>query len=86
MIIMGPVRNDFVSYRAMCGLSHALHLGNSLCMPPIPKDYKLLGTTVSGPFMSAIQIGLIGGFIAAFPFIFWELWKFVKPALSPREL
>jgi len=86
MIVMGPVRNDFISYRAMCGLSHWLHLGNSLCMPPIPANYKLLGNTVSGPFMSAIQIGMIGGFIAAFPFIFWEFWKFVKPALSPREL
>jgi sec-independent protein translocase protein TatC len=86
IIIMGPVRNDFISYRAMCGLSHRLHLGNALCMPPIPPNYKLLGNTVSGPFMSAIQIGLIGGFIAAFPFIFWEFWKFVKPALSPKEL
>jgi sec-independent protein translocase protein TatC len=86
MVIMGPVRNDFISYKAMCGLSHMLHMGDALCMPPIPKDYKLLGNTVSGPFMSAIQIGLIGGFIAAFPFIFWEFWKFVKPALSPKEL
>jgi len=86
MIVMGPVRNDFISYRAMCGLSHVLHLGNTLCMPPIPKDYRLLGNTVSGPFMSAIQIGVIGGFIIAFPFIFWEFWKFVKPALSPKEL
>jgi sec-independent protein translocase protein TatC len=85
-IIMGPVRNDFISYRALCNTSHFLHLGDALCMPPIPPNYKLLGNTVSGPFMSAIQIGLIGGFIAAFPFIFWEFWKFVKPALSPKEL
>jgi sec-independent protein translocase protein TatC len=85
-IVMGPIRNDFVSYRALCGLSNFLHLGNALCMPPIPANYKLLGNTVSGPFMSAMQIGLIGGFIAAFPFIFWEFWKFIKPALSPKEL
>jgi sec-independent protein translocase protein TatC len=85
-IVMGPIRNNFWSYRALCNLSHRLHIGDALCMPPIPEGYKLLGTTVSGPFMSAIQIGIIGGFIAAFPYIFWEFWKFVKPALSPKEL
>ena len=85
-IIMGPVRNDFVSYRYLCGLSHSLHLGDALCMPPIPANYKLLGNTVSGPFMSAIQIGIVGGFILAFPYIFFEFWLFVKPALSPKEL
>jgi len=85
-VVMGPVRNNFVSYRMLCNLSHSLHIGDALCMPPIPPGYKLLGTTVSGPFMSAIQIGIVGGLIAAFPFIFWEFWKFVKPALSPKEL
>lgn len=85
-IIMGPVRNDFVSYKLLCQLSHSLHLGDALCMPPIPPNYKLLGNTVSGPFMSAIQIGIIGGFIAAFPYIFFEFWLFVKPALSAKEL
>lgn len=86
MIIMGPVRNDFISYRLFCQLSHALRLGDTLCMPPVPKDLKFLGDTVSGPFMSAIQIGLIGGFVFAFPYVFWEFWRFVKPALSPKEL
>lgn len=85
-IVMGPIRNNFWSYTALCNLSHRLHIGDALCMPPIPAGYKLLGTTVSGPFMSAIQIGVIGGFILAFPYIFWEFWKFVKPALSPKEL
>jgi sec-independent protein translocase protein TatC len=85
-IIMGPVRNDFISYRALCRFSHFLHLGDALCMPPIPENYKLLGNTVSGPFMAALQIGMIGGFMAAFPYIFWEFWRFIKPALSAKEL
>ena len=31
-------------------------------------------------------IGFIGGFILAFPYIFWEFWRFVRPALSDKEL
>jgi sec-independent protein translocase protein TatC len=85
-IVMGPVRNNFVSYRALCNFSHKLHIGDALCMPPIPPGYKLLGNTVSGPFMSAISIAMIGGLIIAFPYLFWELWKFIKPALSPKEI
>lgn len=86
VVVMGPVRNDFISYKALCQFSHFLNIGDALCLPPIPKDYKLLGNTVSGPLMSAIQIGIIGGFIAAFPYIFWEFWRFIKPALSEKEL
>jgi sec-independent protein translocase protein TatC len=83
-IITGPIHSDFISYRMLCNLSHSLHLGDALCMPPI--KVKLLGNTVSGPFMSAVQIGFVGGFIAAFPYIFIEFWRFIKPALSPKEM
>lgn len=83
-IVYAPARSNFITYRVLCEFSHWAGLGESLCMPPI--NIKLLGNTVSGPFMSAISIAMIGGLIIAFPYLFWELWKFVKPALSPREI
>lgn len=83
-IIYAPAKSNFITYRWLCSMSHKLHMGDSLCMPPV--DIKLLGSTVSGPFMSAIEIGMVGGLVVAFPFLVWELWKFIKPALSPREL
>lgn len=83
-IILAPARSNFITYKLLCDLGHNLKLGESLCMPPI--DIKLQGNTVSGPFMSAISIAMIGGLIVAFPYLFWELWKFIKPALSPKEL
>lgn len=83
-IIYAPARSSFVTYGALCNLSHNLHLGEALCMPPV--SIPLQGNTISGPFMSAISIAMIGGLIASFPYLFWELWKFIKPALSPKEL
>ena len=83
-IIMGPTRNDFISYRALCALSHKLRMGDSLCMPPM--ELNLQVTSVSGTFMSSITIAAVGGIIVALPFIFWEVWRFVKPALKPEEL
>jgi sec-independent protein translocase protein TatC len=83
-VVTGPLHNSFISYVAMCRLGHWLHLGDTLCMPPI--SIKLQTTEFSSQFMSSITIAFVGGFIAAFPYVFWELWRFVKPALKPSEL
>ncbi len=83
-IIMGPIRSDFVTYTSLCKFSHWAHLGDALCMPMM--DVKMQTTTFSSQFMSAISIGFIGGIILAFPYIFWEIWRFIKPALSPKEI
>jgi sec-independent protein translocase protein TatC len=83
-VISGPLQNDFVSYLAFCNLSHYLHLGDALCMPPM--NVKMQTTEFSSQFMSSITIAFVGGFIAAFPYVFWELWRFIKPALTAAEL
>ena len=83
-IIYAPAKSDFVTYGWFCQLSHWLGLGDSLCMPPV--DIPLQGNTISGPFMSALSISMIGALVVAFPYLFWELWRFIKPALSPKEV
>ncbi|MCW3114564.1 MAG: tatC [Segetibacter sp.] len=83
-VIAGPLQNDFISYRLLCQFSHFIRLGDALCMPAI--NVKLQAIEFSSQFMSSITIAFVGGFIAAFPYIFWEFWKFVKPALKPSEL
>ncbi|MEO6454091.1 MAG: twin-arginine translocase subunit TatC [Ginsengibacter sp.] len=83
-IIYAPARESFITYKALCNLGHTLHLGESLCMPPV--KIPLLINTISGSFTSAINICFMGGLIVASPYLFWELWRFIKPALSPKEL
>ena len=83
-VILAPTKSNFVSYQALCSFGKWLHLGDSFCMPPVVIDFQY--KTVTGPFSSALSIAMIGGLIVAFPFIFWELWRFIKPALSPKEI
>lgn len=83
-VITGPLNPDFITYRAFCNLSHYLHLGDSLCMPPVKT--QLQSTTFGGQFLSAISMAMVGGIIVAFPFVFWQIWKFVKPALKEKEV
>jgi sec-independent protein translocase protein TatC len=82
-IILAPANENFITYGALCNFGRWLHIGDSLCMPPIKINFQV--TAVNGTFSSAITIAMIGGIIVAFPFIFWELWRFIKPALSVKE-
>jgi len=84
-VIRGPIRNDFVSYVGLCNLGRKLHMGDALCLQSV-SGLKLQTTQFSSQFISSINIAITGGFIVAFPYVFWELWRFIKPALSPKEL
>ena len=82
-IILAPSSQKFVTYGTLCRFGHWLGVGDSLCMPPV--QIRFLVTEVNGTFTSAVTIAMVGGVIIAFPYIFWELWRFVKPALSNKE-
>jgi sec-independent protein translocase protein TatC len=82
-IILAPSSENFITYGSLCRFSHWLGIGDSLCMPPV--KIKFLVTQVNGTFTSALSIAMIGAVIIAFPYIFWELWRFIKPALSAKE-
>ncbi|TKK70950.1 twin-arginine translocase subunit TatC [Ilyomonas limi] len=82
-IIAGPINPDFVSYTALCKFSHWLHT-DALCLNGI--NIKMQTTTYGGQFLGSISMALVGGVIGAFPYIFWEFWRFVRPALKPKEL
>lgn len=84
-IIAGPLQANFYTYTALCKFSQWIGAGDTLCLPP-PKVAELQATTFGAQFMSSITMAFVGGFIFAFPYIFWEFWRFVKPALSPKEL
>jgi sec-independent protein translocase protein TatC len=82
-IILAPSDEKFITYGALCRFGHWLGVGDGLCMPPV--KIKFLVNEVNGTFTSAINIAMVGAVIIAFPYIFWELWRFVKPALSAKE-
>lgn len=83
-IIMAPTRHTFITYRVFCRLGHLLHLGDRLCLPDVPLEFQ--STKLSGQFMQAISSSFIIGLIIAAPYILWEFWRFIKPALKTNEL
>ncbi len=83
-ILMGPTHADFFTYAALCKLGQSLGLGNNLCLGEI--HVKMQSNEVAGQFAVYLNVILIGGLIIAFPYVFWQFWRFVKPALKENEL
>ena len=83
-IIAGPINPNFISYKVICNISNSIGLGNTLCMQPI--NISMQTTTFGGQFFGSFSISFIGGLVLASPYIFWEFWRFIKPALKPKEL
>ena len=83
-IIMGPIRPDFISYTGLCRFSHWIGAGDALCVPIT--NTRLQSTTFGSQFISSISIAFVSGFIVSFPYVFWEFWRFIKPALTPKEV
>ncbi|RYD58454.1 MAG: twin-arginine translocase subunit TatC [Sphingobacteriales bacterium] len=81
-IILGPAHVDFVSYQAMCSLARLVHV-DGLCMKQINMQFQ--NTELSGQFMMSFSSSFIIGFIIASPYVFWEIWRFIKPALTSKE-
>lgn len=82
-IIMGPAKDSFISYKVLCDFGQMLKT-DALCMDKIGLEFQ--NTELSGQFMMSFSLSFLLGFIIAFPYVFWEFWRFLKPALSQREL
>ncbi len=83
-IVFGPLNENFLTYTLMCKLSHWAELGDKMCYAPA--SINLVTFEMGEAFLLHIKVCLFGGLIIAFPYILWELWKFIKPGLYRKEV
>jgi len=67
---------NFITFKLFCK-----YLG--VCVEEIP--VKMQSMTVSGQFTYALMMSFLGGLVVSFPYIFYQLWSFVKPGLKFKE-
>ena len=82
-IILGPAHSDFISYRVLCRLGEMIHV-SAICLGETQLQFQ--STELGAQFMLSFSSSFMIGFIVAFPYIFWEFWRFIKPALKEQEL
>ena len=83
-ILLASKEPDFITYRLLCRVSEWFNLGDVLCITEQP--FIIMNVDMSGQFTMHIWVSFISGVIAAFPYIIWELWLFIKPALNVNEI
>ncbi|MGX7686236.1 twin-arginine translocase subunit TatC [Flectobacillus roseus] len=81
-IIMGPAKSDFWTNRMLCKVADATGM-EGLCFEQA--NFILQSREVSGQFMMALTQSIIVGLMFAFPYFFWEIWKFIRPGLKDTE-
>lgn len=82
-IILAPKNGDFITYRAFCALGRAIGMGDGLCTGDMV--FTLQNISMSGQFFTHLMVSFVVGFIIAFPYVLWEVWRFVAPGLHASE-
>ena len=81
-IILGPSTSDFVTNRWLCKVGEFLSI-DALCIENM--KLQIINIKMSGQFLTHMYISIVAGFILSFPYMLWEIWRFVKPAMHSNE-
>ena len=82
-IIFGPTRANFATYRFFCEVAQQLGITGDICIKDLP--FVIQNTSMEGQINIFIWTCITAGFILAVPYILYEVWKFVSPALYKKE-
>jgi sec-independent protein translocase protein TatC len=82
-LIFGPKTPDFITYKLLCLASEKMGMGSTLCFtPPI---FNLITRQLGEVLMQHLYVSFWLGVIGAFPYLLWEIWRFISPGLYDHE-
>lgn len=81
-VILGPSRTDFWTYQKLCELADLIGTP-ALCIDTL--TFELVSRKLSSQFMTHVSVSFVVGLVLGFPYLFWEIWRFIKPGLRPQE-
>lgn len=81
-VVLAPILENFPTNRLFNFMAEMM---GSEALKISPDNVELYNTKMAGQFLLHIKSSLVGAFVIAFPYLIWELWLFVKPALPPHQ-
>jgi len=82
VVILAPKDSEFITNKLLCKLAEILSL-QGLCMDDL--NLKIINISMSGQFLIHMYISIAVGVLLSFPYIIFEIWGFIAPALHSRE-
>ncbi|NIJ56032.1 twin-arginine translocase subunit TatC [Dyadobacter arcticus] len=81
-VIIAPSQPDFWTYKMLCRLADMVNY-KELCIKAL--NFKLQAIGMGDQFTMSMTSSIIAGLVFAFPYAFWEIWRFIRPGLKPAE-
>ena len=82
VLILGPSKVDFLTYRVLCDIGNYFAIP-ALCINELP--FTIQSRQMTGQFSMHMTSSMVVGLIAAFPYLFYEVWRFISPGLYAKE-
>ncbi|WP_443634887.1 twin-arginine translocase subunit TatC [Candidatus Marifrigoribacter sp. Uisw_064] len=83
VVLFGPKKADFPTYKLLCKVANSIGFKESFCFTELP--FRIQSRTMAGQFSAHLWTSITAGFIVAFPYILFELWRFISPGLKTIE-
>jgi sec-independent protein translocase protein TatC len=83
-IVFAPAHVEFPTFRWLCKLGELTGAQEALCAKPF--EFKIQSRYMTGQFTMQFLAAFVIGFIVSFPYVFWEIWRFIKPGLKDNEM
>lgn len=83
VLLFGPSRADFWTYNMLCKITQFMGVDGGFCFDEMP--FSIQSRTMGGQFSAHIWTSITAGFIVAFPYVIYEFWKFISPAMYENE-
>ncbi|SHI58810.1 twin-arginine translocase subunit TatC [Algibacter luteus] len=82
-IIFAPLEMSFPTYDMLCRTANFIGVDTTFCAEKMPMI--LQNRTMAGQFSADIWTAILGGFVISFPYVIYQLWKFISPGLHSKE-
>jgi len=82
-VIFGPIKKDFVTYQFFCKIGRLVGIESEFCDPNF--NFILQSREMSDLFSVHIWTSITVGFVVAFPWVLWQVWRFISPGLKTQE-
>ncbi|KQC28536.1 twin-arginine translocase subunit TatC [Flagellimonas eckloniae] len=82
-VLFGPKKMDFPTYRFFCKIATFFGITSEFCADTLP--FTIQNRTMAGQFSAHIWTSIWAGFIVGFPYVLWEVWRFISPGLHENE-
>ncbi len=82
-ILFGPKNLDFPTYKFFCNVATFFGITSEFCGDELP--FTIQSRLMAGQFSAHIWTSIWAGVIVGFPYILWELWRFISPGLYEKE-